>query len=663
MEKEKKEVKTSEQSLRDKVEKLAIETYTKHRNSFETLKDRWLEYEEKYYGKLKQGSVSEQTKTAISLNDAYSLVENAIPRLVGQQPKYRLLGREKADERIVETYNEFSDYQWEEAMVQQELKELVKIGCIYGLAGWKMGWKNEVLRKRNSTTVKIYGYELSLPKIFDKDEVIKNYTFEAIRPFDLIWSLDSDNPSKCRVFGHQSTKRLEEFEVLGFNMDKLKESMKGESVDWWSERGYDLEKITLDDACSDMSASLAELYVRVINNKKYEYFVVYVANTDQLNPVVIDVKENPFDKKFTPMGVWRPTKKPSKMHGTGVIEPVYDLLSSKDDLFNISMENLLLDVARPMEYNVSNVVDEETVEYKPGGLIPVRRLGETVSVLPTPRLPSIVSLFFDLIQRQQQNVSGITDFQTGADNIKGDKTLGEIQIKTSESNSRLKMMLDSLEKEVLEPMGRMALWLNKQYLADDDSIVYRIVGNKGKMKESKIKFKEIEAIKDISVVPGSSSLLIQQSELAKWSQFLNQVYMEAKQPNPVNVNKEEAWRRMIEFGMGVKEVEAFIPSLREQQQEKVNSKMSQINDAKSENIDPSTARVLPTDEPDVHIPLHKAAVQNQGSTDNGGNFIQLSPEQVQLLMSHLNQHIQAQGGMVQPEMMAQPQEPNQPNQA
>jgi len=648
---------------KEKAGRIALETYQKHKNSFEPLKNKWLAYEKKYYGELRSDSFSMQTRTKTSLNDAYSIVENAIPRLVGQQPRFRLLGREKSDERQVETYNEFSDYQWEEAGVQEELKELAKIGCIYGLAGWEMGWKNEIIREDGEKTVKLFGIDFKLPKILDKDEVIKNYTFESIRPFNLIWSVDSDTPKHCRVFGRYATKRLDEWESEGINMEKIKELARQKDMDWWQEQGYQLEGFSLDQASADLSVSIAKLYTKVPSKDEVEYFVVYIADAEVGSAQIISTEENKFDKKFTPMGVWRPVKKPSKMYGTGVIEPVFDLLSSKDDLFNISMENLLIDVARPMEYNISNVIDENDVEYRPGALIPVRRLGETVNVLPTPKLPSIVSMFFDLIQRQQQNVSGITDFQTGADNLKGEKTLGEIQIKTSESNSRLKMMLDSLEKEVLEPIGRMSLWMNKQFLADDREIVYRIVGRKGKMEEGRIKFKDIEAIKDVSVVAGSSSMLVQQEELNKWSQFLNQSYMEVKMPNPVEVNREEAWRRYIEFGMGVKDVEAFIPSLREQQQEALDGKMSQINDAKSENLDPSTARVLPTDVPDVHIPLHKAAIQQQGSTDNNGQFIQLQPEHVQLLMSHLNQHIQAGGGMVQPEVMSQINPNENPNES
>jgi hypothetical protein len=656
-------------NIKEKAGNLGVAVYTSNKNQFRTLRERWLNLEKRYLGSLKEGSISTKTRVGANLNDAYALVENMIPRLVGSQPQYRYLGREKSDEKPLEAYNEFSNYQWDEADVQNKLKLLVKIGGICGLVGWKMGWKEEGLYQpaNEDAKIKVLGHEFKIPwkkirKLLKKDEIIKNYTFQIIRPYNLIWSTSAEEPNEARVFGHYEIKPIEEWEADGFNMKDFKNKIinaHGDDLDYWHRRGFEIEKLNPEWVSGNVSkiyAEIAELYVRFMEDGAFKYFVVYLVGADEESgsAEVLEVKENPFDKKFTPMGVWRPVKKPGKMHGFGVIEPVKDIIDAENDLFNVSLENLILDVSRPMEYNVSNVINEGALEYKPGTLIPVRRVGETVGVLPTPRLPSIVSLFFDYFRRQIQNVSGITDYQTGAETLRGDKTLGEIQIKTAESNARLKMMLDSLEKEVLAPMGRINLWLNQQYLADDKYILYRILGKKGNVKESKINFKDIDAIKDVIIIPGSSAFIIQKSEYDKWSAFLNQVYLEERSATPVQINKVEAWRRLIQNGMRVQDVETFIPSIAEAEAQNVGDKMAQITDAKQENLDPSTARVLPTDIHEVHIPLHKAAIQNQGSTDGDGNFVQIPPEMLQLLMSHLNEHVSAQGGRTQPEMMSAP---------
>ena len=169
--------------------------------------------------------------------------------------------------------------------------------------------------------------------------------------------------------------------------------------------------------------------------------------------------------------------------------------------------------------------------------------------------------------------------------------------------------------------------------------------------EKNIRFRDIEAIKDLKIIGGSSAMVIQQQELQKWSLLLNQASSELSLgPAGVPINREYIWERLLEDGLLIKDTENFLPSVKERESADVKNKMGQIQDAKSENANPITARVLPEDDTEVHIKLHQAEIQQRQKEmmqveSQGG---QVPPDQVdelQILMSHLDAHVQQSGGI------------------
>ena len=649
--------------MRKRVEQLAIDAYLNHQKKFTGVFERWEELMNRYENKLREDSITAETDSRVTLGGAYSLVENAIPRILARQPKYRYLGREKDDQEEADIYDEFSEYQWEEARVQRKLRLLVKWALITGLAGWRMGWKIEkrVYKKR---VKEIAGIEVKNPileliaknKYKDVEEVTQNYTFHPIKPFDLIWSVEAEDMEDVRILGYKTRQTIGELKKEGYNVKNLTTSIQ--STDEWKEKlnqadgvsGYREQKMLEDE-----EVEIAVLYTRTLIDGIYKYHIVTLGCFGDSSPLVIRFEENKLDRKFIPMGIYRPVERPGKFYGFGAVEPSIGVLDAEEDTLNMALESLWTDISRPMEYNPFNVLTPDSIKYGSRQLVPVKVLGESVRVMETP-VPNMNGVKFveDYLIRAKQNISGVTDFQTGAETLRGQKTLGEIQIKTAESNARLNMMLDSLEKEVLEPMGKMALWLNQQYLANEKDIIYRIVGRKGRLIEKKIKFRDIEGIKDVIVVSGSTSLISQQTELHKWSLLLNQASQELQLgPMGVPINREEIWRRLLEDGLLRKDVEAFLPSLKEREEEEVKAKEAQIADAKRENANPSIARVMPEDDHTVHKPLHDAEIEfRQRQIDEMERLGQeIDPrlvEELQMLVQHNNDHVQAAGGVVPP---------------
>lgn len=643
------------------VEEYARSVVMNHARNYKVVKDNWLSLLQRYENKSREGSITEDTESRIKLGGAFSLVENALPRILARQPKYKYIAREGGDSEAAETYEEFSDYQWSEAQAQTVVTEVAKWGLITGLAGWKMGWKTESILKKRKTK-EILGVEIKAPwleplasdNIKEESETIHNYTLQAIRPFDLFWDSGATSRMNVKVLGHVETMTYADAKAMGFDVKKLSQEVK--QSDYWKEKMdqsdkvyTDKEKAYLLNACP---IRVAEAYVRLRNDEGYfENHIIHFGSVTEFGtPVTLSNEMNPLFKQFIPMGLFRPIMRPGKMYGFGLIEPVIGILEAEEDTLNMVVEAFWTDTSRPMEYNPNNILDVDSLEYRPRTLVPVRTLGQSVRVMETPT-PSMAGFQFigSYLKQSKQNASGITDFQTGAQEIGGEKTLGEVQIKTQESNARIALILDALEKEVLELIGRYALYFNQQYLPD--KYMFRVLNRKGSPETKTIKNRDVQAITDIIITSGSTALSSQSEELQKYSLLLNQVYAEEQSPNPVKINKEIIWEDLFEKGLLIKDVERYVPALKDIEREEVQGENAQIDDAKSENENPLSARVLPTDIAEIHMPLHKAEIEArmqelQAAESHGVEIPPQATEELQMLIQHLNDHAAVAGGAV-----------------
>lgn len=660
---------------RDKIELIVTDVMKRHTDYSDSLKQKWTALYSRYENELRKGSITAETEAKIRLGGAYALVENFVSKVIAQNPRFRYLARERGDSKPAEVYNEFSDYQHDQAKSQDEYEEIAKWGGICGLAGFKMGWKVEdIVRKKRGK--EILGKKITNPVLVDMAEKlnigkdvkidetdrIANWTIKAIRPHDLIWDIDATSWETSRVRGHRVRKTYGEMKAEGYDMRRVGNLIRGQK-DYWREQmskypvgttqGTMLEQIPLE---------IAELYVEYVeeNGTTSGYVITMSGLSDisEVTPTSVRFESNPFDKQFCPVWAFRPIKRPGKVEGYGVIEPVESILDAEEDTFNINVEAAWVDVARPMEYVPDNVLNEAELRFGSRVLTPVKELGKSVAVMdtPTPNLGA-ASFLLNYTERAKQNVSAITDYQTGANQAdQGTQTATEVNTKTFLSEQRLNKILRSFETEVLEMSGKMALWLNQQYLADSPKVVYRILGKKGSILENQIKFKDIEAVKDLAIVSGSSAYMMQQEQRNKWMSLLQLSAQEAALPvGGVPVDREIVWQRLLEEGYMIKDSENFIPSLKEREEATVQKKLANIEDAKQENLDPATARVLPDDIHSVHISLHKAALQGQGMPGPDGNVIPYTPEQMVLLTSHLNAHVASVGGAMSPVNMAMEQ--------
>jgi hypothetical protein len=661
---------------KEQIERIVADVIERHSTYSQPLKQKWTDLYNRYENELRSGSITAETEAKIRLGSAYALVENFTTKVIAQNPRFRYLARERGDSKPAEVYNDFNDYQHDVAGSQSEYEEIAKWGGATGLAGFKMGWMVEdIVRKKRGK--EILGKRFTNPALvdiaeklnvgknvkIDETETIANWTIRAIRPHDLIWDTNYTRFDESPVKGHGVEKTFREMKGEGYDLKGLAAVIKGEK-DYWRERMTKFPLgTTQGEVMEGIPLKVYECYIEYLNdNGIKECYVMTVAGVSdgetQTPPISIRFEPNPFDKQFCPIGIFRPVKRPGKVEGYGVVEPVESVIDAEEDDFNIAIEAHWIDVARPMEYVPDNVLNEAELRYGSRVLTPVKELGKSVAVMATPK-PDLgaTSFILGFLEKAKQNVSGVTDYQTGANQVQKDQTLGEVQSKTFLSEQRLNKSTRNFETEVLEASGKMALWLNQQYLADSPKIVYRVLGKKGSILENEIKFKDIEAVKDLAIVSGSSAYQMQQELRNKWGSLLNLSAQEGALPPGVGVplTREYIWERMAEEGYGIKDTENLIPSIKDREEATVKQKLANLEDAKQENLDPATARVLPNDIHSVHISLHKAALQGQGHPDASGQTIPYTPEQMVLLTSHLNAHVAAMGGAMSPMNVAMDQ--------
>jgi len=643
-----------------KQEQIAVDVYQDHTLKYQDLKQKWVDLLSRYENELRAGSITAETQSKTRLGQAFSLVENFVSRAIAQIPRFHYLPREADDVEFVDQYEEFNEYQHDQAKSKDAYEMIAKWGGICGLSGFKMGWQTEqILHKKKGKEV--FGKVITNPTVVDAmdklrigksvkvddNETISNWTIDPIAPYDLIWSTSAITRDDCYVLGHRiHNKTFKQLKQEGYDVKRLSQRIRSDE-NYWKNLTEKYQNVSASKIFDLIEIELAELYIKYLTNSGvWEYWVITLGDVAEGiyagTPVSVRSEKNPFDKQFCPVGIFRPIKRPGKLYAFGIIEPVMGVLDTEEDSLNMVMEAFWTDVARPMEYVPDNVLDENSLEFKPRTLVPVRKLGESVNVMNTPK-PDMgsASYLFNFLERAKQNVTAITDYQTGANQVQKNQTATEVRTKSFLSEQRSNKIMQAFESEVLELSGKMALWLNKQYLADQKEIIYRVLGRKGRLMEKKMKLKVVEAIKDVVIVSGSSIYIDRTEELNRWMALYNLAVGEAKLgPAGIPMEREKIVEKILERGYGVKDPENYIPSLQEREEAGVLKKQQDLEQAKQENQDPINARVMPDDDPKIHIPIHQTALRN------GGDGQPYTPEQMQAMSAHINEHTRMAGGAV-----------------
>jgi hypothetical protein len=177
----------------------------------------------------------------------------------------------------------------------------------------------------------------------DESETISNWTIDAIPPYDLIWSVNAMEREDCYVLGRRvHGKTVKVLKQEGYDVSKLAQRLISDE-NYWKDLNDEYKNISQSKLIDMIEVEIAKLYVKQVNKQGvWEYWVVTVADIAEErfagDPQVIKKEKNPFDKQFCPIGIFRPIKRPGKMYGFGIIEPVMGVLDTEEDTLNMVTE-------------------------------------------------------------------------------------------------------------------------------------------------------------------------------------------------------------------------------------------------------------------------------------------------------------------------------------
>ena len=611
-----------------------------HEIKFAPLRDKWLKYHDMYEGKV-MGKIAQKTTSKVSLGQGYSIIEQAKAQALSQQPRFQFKSRRNENYEELRKYNEFLQYQMDKNEAVGTIEDIYTWAAVTGLAGWKVGWEfktsEETVREAGGMVVtNPLLYPISKKKKKEKRD--GNWTLQYVKPFDLLWNTGATGTNNLSMIAHRQTMTIKDMEAFGIKTKELKDKVLS-NASYWDTK---LDPYHTEDASqrkegmlNAMSFNVYETYYTEMEGEKRVEKIAFVVGGDGLSDgkMVVEDTENNFDGQFKPMGILRLVKKPGKFYGIGLLEPVEGILQAEEDMFNLNLESVMTDTMRPMEYNPENVLDPQGISYGPRKLIAVRRIGESVAPLPTPKIDvGAASFTLGYLEKNKQNVTAITDYQTGADRLSTSKTATEIKLKTAQSEQRSNKMIISMERELLTPLGKMVLSLNKQFLAEEEDIEYQVSGKDGILKNKKLKFADIDGIEDVQVVRGSTAMVEQEKQKEKYMALLELAL--TMQQAGIQMNTRHILNSLLEQGLDIDSPEHYLPSDKTAEAEQVGGKMNEMEKAKQENENPETAKVLPTDDHEIHIKIHQADLKTP-----------YPPDIKAMKLKHLNEHVELSGGM------------------
>jgi len=167
--------------------------------------------------------------------------------------------------------------------------------------------------------------------------------------------------------------------------------------------------------------------------------------------------------------VWAsPYKRPFCVYGESMAENVIHLQEGITDLYNAMCDGVKYNLVRGFEIDVDAVADEDDFAegIVPGKIFKKFGQGRLVTGVDVGGMGQEAIIFYDLLDREFQNHSGITEFMMGLPGGRTRRTATEIEIKVSEAYTLLNDIARSIETNLLEPLLERIYKLVLQYQED-----------------------------------------------------------------------------------------------------------------------------------------------------------------------------------------------------
>ena len=588
--------------------------------------------------------------TQYSTGQAHQIVETILPRLIQGKTRPDIAGQEESDEPGAKMNEKLMDFQMEQDRLDAPLEAWIRqatktIGVL------KVDLKVEEIKYQK----KKRKYEMKIPMMNKTvgvgglktvEEVKQKFThiLETVPYEDLIIGRGTDNDT-VPFIGIKLTKTVQEMEDDG-RYKKMDEAEKVQSTgfdldEWKAEREsqQDIDQQNLNDMLVDREVELQEIYY------KYEGSMYLVTFTKEGMIIVRNEALDFWHGKY-PVRVLSLIPVENQAIGLSPLQVTEGQINMFDDWMNIILSVAMFDIMRPTVYNKKMAGinwQKNPPIYAPGMAYPMNDV-DALKVLPAPTLLSSHFEIYGLLKQTIQNTIGVTDYISGTDTVKEDKTLGEVRLKTAQSNKRFDLTIKHLRRK-LSDVFEMMVSNNQQYLPDDYPI--RIFGDEGR-KWEKVGAESIQGKFDYRI-RGFENIIVEEERKVQKYWNMIKIGLQLNQGGQPLVNIPYLTNKLYGEGFGSEDVDKIVIPPQETLQADDQTKKAQAQKADQENKNPERAVIRPDDDHAVHMDVHTAFIQSKA-------FEQLSDQLKNALARHIQSHRQV---MAQGQQNQQPRPPEQ----
>jgi len=240
---------------------------------------------------------------------------------------------------------------------------------------------------------------------------------------------------------------------------------------------------------------------------------------------------------------------------------------------------------------------------------------------------------FGILKQTVQNITGVTDYITGSEQIGEDKTLGEVQLKTAQSNKRFEGVVKNIRRALTDVLTMM-ISNNQQFLPEGYEA--RLFGEKGTSFE-RFSPESIQGRFDVRI-RGFEDIFINESDKVNKYQAMIADGMKINQAvgKPL-VDIPYLTSQLYAEGYSVDQIDKIIIPLEDTNKGEDRGKQAEAQRADQENKNPKMANLRPDEDMAVHLDVHEAFIKSPA-------FQQLAQPDKMALAKHIGNTKKAMQG-------------------
>lgn len=629
--------------------------------NFENYKDKYERFERLYEQKVAKGSDAQKLPVTESFGMGFQVVETAFPRLATSHIRPDVSAREGGDNQHSKLLEDTLNYFIETQHLDRTLKDWIKQGAkTVGACKVDFELKEYKVKRRK------HKFEMNIPIVNKKIgvgamEEVKEVKTEFRNILELIdWAdlviPEAKSNRNLPFIGFYTGQTIKAMEKDGRykNLDTIKAQLAEDIKKNQSELERDSSQDLTDSQVDAMVLEKQVPYLEIYYEYEDENYLACIScdpseTSVKLITVIRSEALDRWHNRFPIVPLSMVTVE-NRAIGKSLIEVAENMVNQTDIWLSIILSVGIFDIMKPVVFDPTKVkgIDWQTNPpvFAPGMYYPIVGAGSSFTVLETPKVEGSHFEIFGLLKQTGQNITGITDYISGSEAIGEDKTLGEVQLKTAQSNKRFEPQLANIRDGLSDIFFIMASNI-QQFLPDEYPI--RLFGDRGN-EWKKIRAEAVQGQMDYTV-RGFENIFVDDQE--KINKYISMVKF--GQAFPQFVNLPELIKRTYEDGFNAQDVEKIIIPPQEQLQAKDEEDKQALQEADQENKNPLRSVFQPDQNHKVHLQAHTAFLQSEAGQ-------QLPREQALALAKNIDAHRRAmQGQQEQQASQPQGQQPQQPS--